>query len=395
MVNQIESPTRAKLDGPDKKTALITGITGQDGSYLAEFLLEQGYTVHGIIRRSSSFNTSRIDHIFSKITLHYGDMIDSSNLSSVIYRVRPNEIYNLAAQSHVKVSFEMPEYTGESTGLGTMRILEAIRTCGLEKHTRFYQASSSELFGKVMEVPQTETTPFYPRSPYGVAKLYAYWAVKNYRESYDMFACNGILFNHESPRRGGTFVTKKITAGVARIVCGNLETLELGNLDAQRDWGHAKDYVRAMWAMLQTEEADDFVIATGVMHSVRSFATLCFQMAGFDIEWSGTGEDEIGVDQKTGKVLVRVSPKFFRPCEVEELLGDPSKAKKHLSWTPTCSLKELAYDMMYYDFSVYGLELPESAKTFLDNPAFQVTCAQELAARERTKTGVAINVRGV
>lgn len=229
---------------------MITGITGQDGSYLAEFLLEQGYVVHGIIRRSSSFNTSRIDHIFGKVKLHYGDMIDSSNLAAIIYRVRPDEIYNLAAQSHVKVSFEMPEYTGESTALGTMRLLEAIRTCGLEKHTRFYQASSSELYGKVMEVPQKETTPFYPRSPYGVAKLYAFWAVKNYRESYDMFACNGILFNHESPRRGGTFVTKKITAAVARITAGNLPVLELGNLDAKRDWGHAKDYVVCMWKML-------------------------------------------------------------------------------------------------------------------------------------------------
>jgi len=380
-----------------RKTALITGITGQDGSYLAELLLEKGYDVHGIIRRSSSFNTSRIDHIYDQINLHYGDLLDASNLAAVISRIRPDEIYNLAAQSHVKVSFEMPEYTGETTGLGTMRMLEAIRTCGMEKTCRFYQASSSELYGKVHEIPQTELTPFYPRSPYGVAKLYAFWAVKNYRESYGMFACNGILFNHESPRRGGTFVTKKITAAVARIAAGKLDRLELGNLDSKRDWGHARDFVKAQWMMLQQDTPDDFVISTGVECSVREFTDMCFKIAGYEIEWKGKDENEVGIDKATGEILVAVNPKYYRPCEVETLLGDCSKAKKQMCvntkdgqefWYPSIALNELAYDMLFYDFSVHNVDLPNDAKERGNvREDFQPTCINELAERKRCLRG--------
>jgi len=347
-----------------RKTALITGITGQDGSYLAEFLLEKGYCVHGIIRRSSSFNTARIDHIFEKVNLHYGDLVDSSNLASIMAKVRPDEVYNLAAQSHVKVSFEEPEYTAQADGVGTLRLLEAIRTVGLEKTTRFYQASTSELYGLVQEVPQKETTPFYPRSPYAVAKLYAYWIVVNYREAYEMFACNGILFNHESPRRGGTFVTKKVTANVAQVIAGTRDRILLGNLDSKRDWGHAKDYVRMMWMMLQVEKPDDFVVATNKQYSVRDLVTLCFEMVGRAITWRGKGLEEEGVDE-SGQVLVQVSPKYFRPTEVETLLGDPSKASTALGWKPQISFKELVYEMMEYDMTQVGLKLPEKAKDIL------------------------------
>eukprot|EP00928_Gymnodinium_smaydae_P003427 TRINITY_DN1122_c0_g1_i1.p1 TRINITY_DN1122_c0_g1~~TRINITY_DN1122_c0_g1_i1.p1 ORF type:complete len:357 (-),score=65.55 TRINITY_DN1122_c0_g1_i1:73-1143(-) len=340
-----------------RKTALITGITGQDGSYLAEFLLEKQYTVHGIIRRSSSFNTSRIDHIFDKITLHYGDLVDSSNLCSIMAKVRPDEVYNLGAQSHVKVSFEEPEYTAQTDAVGTLRILEAIRTVGLEKTTRFYQASTSELYGLVQEVPQTETTPFYPRSPYAVAKLYAYWMIVNYREAYNMFASNGILFNHESPRRGGTFVTKKVTASVARIAAGKQKTLVLGNIDSKRDWGHAKDYVRMMWMMLQQDTPDDFVVATNKQYSVRQLCTLCFEMVGKKVVWRGEGVAEEGVDSVTGEVLVQVSEKYFRPTEVETLLGNPKKAKEKLGWEPQISFKELVYDMMKHDLQQVGIDM--------------------------------------
>jgi len=306
--------------------------------------------VHGIIRRSSSFNTSRIDHIFDKITLHYGDMIDSSNLCSIIGKVKPDEIYNLAAQSHVKVSFEMPEYTGDVDGIGTLRLLEAVRTCGLEKTTRFYQASTSELYGKVQEVPQKETTPFYPRSPYAVAKIYAYWAVVNYREAYNMFACNGILFNHESPRRGGTFVTKKITAAVAKIKLGKQQKLTLGNIDSLRDWGHARDYVRGMWMMLQADQPDDFVLATGKQYSVRDFCNRCFEYVGMPLTWRGEGVNEEGIDEN-GVVRVAVSEKYFRPTEVETLLGDPAKAKAALGWEPDKDLTGLIEDMMAHDLA--------------------------------------------
>eukprot|EP00386_Alphamonas_edax_P001723 GDKI01005177.1.p1 GENE.GDKI01005177.1~~GDKI01005177.1.p1 ORF type:complete len:384 (-),score=83.06 GDKI01005177.1:30-1181(-) len=341
-----------------RKTALITGITGQDGSYLSELLLDKGYEVHGIIRRSSSFNTGRLDHVFSRIKLHYGDMLDSTNLCSIIGRVRPDEIYNLAAQSHVKVSFELPEYTAESTGVGTLRLLEAIRTCGLEKTTRLYQASTSELYGKVQEVPQTEKTPFYPRSPYGCAKLFSHWLMVNYRESYNMYCVNGILFNHESPRRGPTFVTRKITMAVAKILAGKQERLLLGNLDAKRDWGHASDYVQAMWLMMQQETPDDFVVATGEQHSVREFVTTCFSMAGTEIEWRGSGLNEEGVEKSTGRVLVQVNPQYFRPAEVETLLGDPSKAKRLLKWQPAFSFHELVYDMLANDLREFGLHVP-------------------------------------
>lgn len=327
------------------KVALITGITGQDGSYLAEFLLEKGYEVHGIIRRSSSFNTGRIEHLYieelikdmhakRKIYLHYGDMTDSTSLIRLIREVEPDEIYNLAAQSHVKVSFEVPEYTADTDGIGTLRMLEAIRFLGMERKCRFYQASTSELYGKVVEVPQNENTPFYPRSPYAVAKLYAFWIVKNYREAYNMFAVNGILFNHESERRGETFVTRKITLAASRIAHGMQEKLYLGNLNAKRDWGYAKDYVECMWLMLQHDKPEDFVIATGETHSVREFCTLAFQYTGIDIEWQGEGIMEKGVDKRTGKAIIEVDPKYFRPTEVDLLLGDPSKAKKLLSWNP-------------------------------------------------------------
>lgn len=343
------------------KTALITGITGQDGSYLAEFLLEKGYEVHGILRRTSSFNTGRIEHLYFEewvrdmkqqrlINLHYGDMTDSSSLLRIIQIVQPDEIYNLAAQSHVKVSFDVPEYTAETDAVGTLRLLEAVRILGMEKRVRIYQASTSELFGLVQEVPQKETTPFYPRSPYGVAKQYGFWITKNYRESYGMFCVNGILFNHESERRGETFVTRKITLAAARIARGYQERLYLGNLDALRDWGYAKDYVECMWLMLQHPTPEDFVIATGEMHSVREFVTKAFAEAGINIRWEGKGIDEKGIDVATGKVLVEVDPKYFRPAEVEQLLGDPMKAKTLLGWNPTkTSFDELIKKMVHYD----------------------------------------------
>lgn len=325
--------------------ALITGITGQDGSFLAEFLLEKGYEVHGIIRRSSSFNTGRIEHLYLDewvrdmkrkrlINLHYGDMTDSSSLIRIIQEVQPTEIYNLAAQSHVKVSFDVPEYTAETDATGTLRLLEAIRILKMENRTRIYQASTSELYGKVQEVPQSETTPFYPRSPYAVAKLYGFWITKNYRESYGMYAVNGILFNHESERRGETFVTRKITLAAARIVNGLQDKLYLGNLNALRDWGYARDYVECMWLIMQQDEPDDYVIATGEYHTVREFTTLAFKRAGIDLKWEGEGLNEKGIDVATGKILVEVDPKFFRPAEVEQLLGNPTKAKEKLGWNP-------------------------------------------------------------
>ena len=330
------------------KKAHITGITGQDGSYLAELLLEKGYEVHGIIRRSSSINTSRIDHIYHKIKLHYGDLTDSTNLVRVIQLVQPDEIYNLGAQSHVKVSFETPEYTGQVDALGTLRVLEAVRLLGMEKHVRIYQASTSELFGLVQEIPQKETTPFYPRSPYGCAKIYGYWITKNYRESYGMYACTGILFNHESPRRGETFVTRKITRALSRISTGEQQILELGNLNAKRDWGHAKDFVEAMWIMLQQEEPDDFVIATGVQYSVKEFVEEAAPYFGMNIVWEGEGLNEIGIDKNTRKTIVKVNPKYFRPAEVETLLGDATKAKEKLGWEPKISFKQLVEDMCIY-----------------------------------------------
>lgn len=344
-----------------KKVALITGITGQDGSFLAEFLLEKGYEVHGIIRRSSSFNTDRIEHLYFDewvrdmhqkrlINLHYGDMTDSSSLIRIIQLTQPDEIYNLAAQSHVKVSFDVPEYTAETDAVGTLRLLEAVRILGMEKRTKIYQASTSELFGLVQEVPQKETTPFYPRSPYGVAKQYGFWITKNYRESYDMFAVNGILFNHESERRGETFVTRKVTLAVARIVQGLQNKLYMGNLDALRDWGYAKDYVECMWLMLQHDKPEDFVIATGEMHSVREFITKAFAVAGVEIEWQGKGVEEKGINKATGDVLVEVDEKYFRPAEVEQLLGDPTKAKTLLGWNPTkTSFDELVNIMVKHD----------------------------------------------
>lgn len=336
------------------KKALITGITGQDGSYLAELLLEKGYEVHGIIRRSSSFNTGRIDHLYENaekgkadLHLHYGDMTDSSNLCRLLYVVQPDEIYHLAAQSHVKVSFEVPEYTADVDALGTLRMLEGIRE--VNPSIRFYQASTSELYGKVMETPQRETTPFYPRSPYAAAKLYAYWITVNYREAYNLYACNGILFNHESPRRGKTFVTRKITTGIANIVKGRQEQILLGNMDAMRDWGYAGDYVEAMWLMLQQPEPEDFVIATGETHSVREFCELAFDYAGMPLEWSGTGENEVGIDKKTGKVRIGIDRKYFRPTEVDLLLGDPSKAKDKLGWAPKVIFGELVAMMVESD----------------------------------------------
>ena len=345
----------------ERKVALITGITGQDGSYLAEFLTEKGYDVHGLLRRSSSFNTGRIEHLYldewvrdmkkqRPINLHWADMTDSSSLIRIIGEVRPTEIYNLAAQSHVKVSFEVPEYTADVDATGVLRLLEAVRICGLEKQCRIYQASTSELYGKVQEVPQKETTPFYPRSPYSVAKLYGYWIVKNYRESYGMYCCNGILFNHESERRGETFVTRKITLAACRIKQGCQDKLYLGNLDAKRDWGYAKDYVECMWMMLQQEQPEDFVIATGEMHTVREFCELAFKEAGIDIRWEGQGVNEKGIDTQTNRVLIEVDPKYFRPCEVEQLLGDPTKAKTMLGWNPTkTSFRELIKKMVEHD----------------------------------------------
>jgi len=327
------------------KVALITGITGQDGSYLAELLLGKGYEVHGIIRRSSLINTDRIDHIYDQIKLHYGDLTDSTNLVRVIQQVQPDEIYNLGAQSHVKVSFEMPEYTGMVDGLGTLRILEAVRLLGMEKKTRIYQASTSELYGLVQEIPQRETTPFYPRSPYGVAKLYGYWIVKNYRESYGLHASSGILFNHESPRRGETFVTRKITRGLSRISTGKHDILYLGNLNAKRDWGHAKDFVEAMWLMLQQDEPDDYVIATGEQYSVREFVEAAAPYFGMNIVWRNGGLSEVGIDKETGKTVIKVDPRYFRPAEVETLLGDSTKARKQLGWNPKISFQQLVEDM--------------------------------------------------
>ena len=343
------------------KTALITGITGQDGSYLAEFLIDKGYEVHGIMRRSSSFNTGRIEHLYldewvrdmkrqRTINLHYGDMTDSSSLVRIIQLTQPDEIYNLAAQSHVKVSFDVPEYTADADAIGTLRLLEAVRILGMEHKTRIYQASTSELFGLVQEVPQRETTPFYPRSPYSVAKQYGFWITKNYRESYDMFAVNGILFNHESERRGENFVTRKITLAAARIVQGFQDKLYMGNLNARRDWGYAKDYVECMWMMLQYERPEDFVIATGEMHTVREFCTLAFREAGIELRWEGEGLGERGIDVKTGRSLVEVDPKYFRPAEVEQLLGDPTKAKTLLGWNPRkTSFEELVRLMVKHD----------------------------------------------
>ena len=330
------------------KTALISGITGQDGSYLAELLLKKGYQVHGIVRRSSLINTDRIDHIYDQIKLHYGDLTDSTNLVRVIQQVQPDEIYNLGAQSHVKVSFEMPEYTGMVDGLGTLRILEAVRLLGMEQKTRIYQASTSEMYGKVQEIPQSETTPFYPRSPYGVAKVYGYWIVKNYRESYGLHASSGILFNHESPRRGETFVTRKITRGLSRISVGEQDILCLGNLNAKRDWGHAKDFVEAMWLMLQQNEPDDYVIATGKQYSVKEFVEEAAPYFGMNIVWRGAGLSEVGIDKNTGRTIVKVDPKYFRPAEVETLLGDASKARKNLGWQPKISFEQLVEDMCIY-----------------------------------------------
>ena len=330
------------------KVALITGITGQDGSYLAELLLEKGYEVHGIVRRCSLINTHRIDHIYDRIHLHYGDLTDATNIIGVIKKIEPDEIYNLGAQSHVKVSFEMPEYTGNVDGLGTLRILEAVRLLGMEKSVRIYQASTSELYGLVQEVPQSETTPFYPRSPYGVAKLYGYWIVKNYRESYGLHASSGILFNHESPRRGETFVTRKITRGLSRISTGEQNVLSLGNLDARRDWGHAKDFVRAMWLMLQQDEPDDYVIATGEQYSVRDFVDAAAPYFGMKIEWMGEGLNEVGYDWNTKRPVIKVDPKYFRPAEVQSLLGDATKAKEKLGWEPETSFIELIEDMVLY-----------------------------------------------
>jgi GDPmannose 4,6-dehydratase len=339
-----------------KKVALITGVTGQDGSYLAEFLLEKGYIVHGIKRRASSFNTDRIDHLYQdphinnqNFVLHYGDLTDSTNLIRIIQQTQPDEIYNLAAMSHVAVSFEMPEYTANADGIGTLRILEAIRILGLEKKTKFYQASTSELYGLVQETPQKETTPFYPRSPYAVAKLYAYWITVNYREAYGIYACNGILFNHESPVRGETFVTRKITRALARIKLNLQDCLYLGNLDALRDWGHAKDYVEMQWLMLQQESADDFVIATGVQYSVRDFVNAAAIELGMTITWQGEGVNETGTDEN-GNVIVKVDPRYFRPTEVETLLGDPTKAKQKLGWTPKISFEELVAEMVREDY---------------------------------------------
>jgi GDPmannose 4,6-dehydratase len=341
------------------KTALITGITGQDGAYLAELLLQKGYAVHGVKRRASSFNTDRIDHLYQdphdtdvRLQLHYGDLTDSTNLIRIIQEIQPDEIYNLAAQSHVAVSFETPEYTANSDAVGTLRVLEAIRILGLEKKTRFYQASTSEMFGKVQEIPQRETTPFYPRSPYGAAKVYAYWITVNYREAYGLYACNGILFNHESPMRGETFVSRKITRALTRIKVGLQETLHLGNLDSRRDWGHARDYVRAQWLMLQQEEPEDFVIATGKQYSVRDFVAAAGSLLDMKIEWQGEGVDEVGIDTVTGRRLVRVDPRYFRPTEVETLLGDATKAREKLGWTAEVSFSELVREMVESDLDL-------------------------------------------
>jgi GDPmannose 4,6-dehydratase len=357
------------------KVALITGVTGQDGAYLAELLLEKGYEVHGIKRRSSLFNTDRIDHLYRdqheenvKFFLHYGDMTDSTNLIRIVQEVQPDEIYNLAAMSHVQVSFDTPEYTANADATGALRLLEAIRILGLEKKTRFYQASTSELYGKVMEVPQSETTPFYPRSPYAVAKLYAFWIVKNYREAYGIYGCNGILFNHESPLRGETFVTRKITRGVAKIKMGLQKKIFLGNIDAKRDWGHAKDYVEGMWLMMQQEKADDYVLATGVTTTVRDFVTMSFKEAGIDVEWSGEGINEKGTNKATGETIVEIDPKYFRPTEVDLLIGDPSKAQKELGWKHKHDLASLCKDMVESDLALFRRDqyLKEGGHEILD-----------------------------
>ncbi len=358
------SPCLYTLENTDEhifngKRALIIGVTGQDGAYLSELLLEKGYEVHGIKRRSSLINTARIDHLYKdrhikniRFFLHYGDVTDSTNLIRLVKEIQPDEIYNLAAQSHVRVSFDLPLYTAEVDALGTLRILEAIRILGFEKRTKFYQASTSEMFGKVQEIPQKETTPFYPCSPYGVAKLYAFWITKNYREAYGIYACNGILFNHESPVRGETFVTRKIARAVARIKVGKQKAVYLGNLDAKRDWGHARDYVEAMWLMLQQDQADDFVIATGETHSVREFVELAFKEAGFDIEWKGEGVDEIGYDKQSGKELIFVDPRYFRPTEVDVLIGDAIKAEKVLGWRPKVTFNQLVTEMVENELKI-------------------------------------------
>jgi GDPmannose 4,6-dehydratase len=356
----------------ERRVALLTGITGQDGSYLAELLLSKGYQVHGIIRRSSSFNTQRIDRLYhdrhvtgANLHLHYGDLSDSSCLVYLLAEIQPTEIYNLGAQSHVKVSFEMPEYTCDVDGLGTLRLLDAIRAAGLTKKTRFYQASSSEMYGKVLETPQKETTPFYPRSPYAAAKVFSFWIVVNYREAYGLHASNGILFNHESPRRGPTFVTRKVTRGVVRIAAGVQDCLYMGNLDARRDWGHAKEYVEAMWLMLQQEKPDDYVVGTGVDYSVREFIEEAFAFKGMKIRWEGSGENEVGIDEKSGNVVIRVDPRYFRPTEVNLLQSDPSKAKRVLGWTPKILLKELVQDMIESDDRELDEELHGSLKSSL------------------------------
>jgi GDPmannose 4,6-dehydratase len=347
------------LEDDLEKRALITGVTGQDGAYLAEFLLAKGYNVHGVKRRASSFNTDRIDHLYQdphekavRLTLHYGDLTDSTNLIRIIQEVQPDEIYNLAAQSHVAVSFETPEYTANSDAIGTLRVLEAIRILRLEKKTRFYQASTSEMFGKVREIPQRETTPFYPRSPYGAAKVYAHWITVNYREAYGLFACNGILFNHESPVRGETFVSRKITRGLTRIKVRLQETLHLGNLDSRRDWGHARDYVRAQWLMLQQDTPEDFVIATGKQYSVRDFVVAAGSLLDMKIEWQGEGVDEVGIDAATGRTLIRVDPRYFRPTEVDTLLGDATKAREKLGWTAEVTFPELVAEMVDSDMDL-------------------------------------------
>ena len=354
-----------------KKTALITGVTGQDGSYLAELLLDKGYEVHGVKRRSSSFNTERVDHLYTdplehqtSFYMHYGDLTDATNLIRLVQEIQPDEIYNLAAQSHVQVSFETPEYTANSDGVGTLRLLEAIRILKMEESTRFYQASTSELYGQAQEIPQSETTPFYPRSPYAVAKLYAYWITVNYREAYNIHASNGILFNHEGPRRGETFVTRKITRAVSSIHLGVQKVLHLGNLDAKRDWGDARDYVDGMWRMLQQDKGDDYVLATGETHPVREFVELAFSETGRTIEWSGKGVDEIGRDAATGDTLVAVHPRYFRPTEVELLIGDPTKAREKLGWVATVTFEQLVRDMVQSDLRV--IEREQARKTFVD-----------------------------
>ena len=361
------------IQGDYMKKALITGVTGQDGAYLSEFLLKKGYEVHGIKRRSSSFNTERIDHLYQdphvenkRFCLHYGDLTDTSNLVRIIQQVQPDEIYNLGAQSHVQVSFEVPEYTADTDGIGTLRLLEAIRILKMDKKVRFYQASTSELFGKVQEIPQKETTPFYPRSPYAAAKLYAYWIVVNYRESYGMYACNGILFNHESPIRGETFVTRKITRAAARIKHGLQDKLYMGNIDAKRDWGYAGDYVELMWLMLQQEKADDYVMATGITTSVRDFITMAFSEAGIKIDWKGADVDEKGIDADTGRILVEIDPRYFRPAEVDILVGDPSKAFSLLGWKPKVQLPQLIKMMVAED-----IRLAEKEQ-FLKNGGYEV-----------------------